>query len=819
MLTARIYADYTSRVIVRSRTAILYPPALQVAGSPVYTFSIYAAALGSSLGLDHVQLEGLGSMLAFGNFLALLSGSCYELMERHNRMGPRITIWVGVVLGAVGYGGLYLAASGVLQLSYLGLLGFAFVAGNASSWYDTATIVTNVRNFPNNRGAVVGLLKSFVGLSGSIYSSVYTSALSPDAPSYLLLLAVAVPLLPLLLSAGVNHVPYVEAAELHSLTSWFNPETRFLLAYVTVAALALYQMTSALLEGLGGVPSTGAAGLDLLDLNSAGMFGLLAVVLLVPWDSGGLRSIYVHDHLADPEEKAGTIPHYVHDHLADPEEKADTIPQWIKQLTHTRQLPSATIRARLDSIQAALAPPPSNSSSPAAAAAAAATASSPSRRGAAGSSPRPVGGMRGHCCGVDVAGSPMRAVQSAAVMSPAGRGSVEIMLPADEAAAAAADSSTTLTEPLLQQQQQHQQHRAEAGSQLGKVPSMARRVSLPDAAAAPGSPRSPSPAIDCRHRFTNLSLSQAVQTGQFWLLFFLFLAGVGACLTFLNNLGQIVVALGGAPGDQVVFVSIFAVGNAAGRLLMGMLPEHYLHTAGTPRTHWLLATFAALSASTLAAAAAAHPGHLYLLSLALGLCYGGIFSLIPAIAADVFGLRHFAATYSGLQTACAIGCYVFPTQLAGYFYSQAVAAHGVGEPCIGTDCYAATFVAEGVLCLLGCCAAAAVVGSTRGVYSQLAAHLSEVQQEEAQDMVQQWAAGHPLFTATRAPSDPTISATTGVPAGQYGRSVHRSLGHSNAAVAQLHSSSMARQQQQQQQPGTPGIPSGRALAVAAQGLL
>jgi hypothetical protein len=26
-------------------------------------------------------------------------------------------------------------------------------AGNASSWYDTATIVTNVRNFPNNRGA------------------------------------------------------------------------------------------------------------------------------------------------------------------------------------------------------------------------------------------------------------------------------------------------------------------------------------------------------------------------------------------------------------------------------------------------------------------------------------------------------------------------------------------------------------------------------------------------------------------------------------------------------------------------------------------
>jgi hypothetical protein len=68
---------------------------------------------------------------------------------------------------------------------------------------------------------VVGLLKSFVGLSGSIYSSVYTSSISPDAASYLLLLAFTVSLLPLLLSVGVNHVPYVELAELHSFTSWW----------------------------------------------------------------------------------------------------------------------------------------------------------------------------------------------------------------------------------------------------------------------------------------------------------------------------------------------------------------------------------------------------------------------------------------------------------------------------------------------------------------------------------------------------------------------------------------------------------------------
>jgi hypothetical protein len=107
------------------------------------------------------------------------------------------------------------------------------------------------------------------------------------------------------------------------------------------------------------------------------------------------------------------------------------------------------------------------------------------------------------------------------------------------------------------------------------------------AAAAGGSPfrQSPATTIDCRHRFTNLSLSQAVRTVQFWLLFGLFLAGVGGCLTFLNNLGQITIALGGAAGDQVVFVSIFAVGNAAGAgvsngMCMMMLMSSFLRFFG-----------------------------------------------------------------------------------------------------------------------------------------------------------------------------------------------------------------------------------------------
>lgn len=44
-----------------------------------------------------------------------------------------------------------------------------------------------------------------------------------------------------------------------------------------------------------------------------------------------------------------------------------------------------------------------------------------------------------------------------------------------------------------------------------------------------------------------------------------FSVGLGTGLAFLNNLGSIVVALGGRPGGQVVFVSLFSVANAMGK--------------------------------------------------------------------------------------------------------------------------------------------------------------------------------------------------------------------------------------------------------------
>jgi hypothetical protein len=128
----------------------------------------------------------------------------------------------------------------------------------------------------------------------------------------------------------------------------------------------------------------------------------------------------------------------------------------------------------------------------------------------------------------------------------------------------------------------------------------------------------------------SLGPKQMLASLNFWLLFLQFTVASGVCLAYLNNLGALVVALGGRPGDQVVFVSLFSVANAGGRLAMGAVPESALHARGTPRTLFLALTAAALAAAALANAYASLGGQ-YVISLALGAAFGAHWSLLPAI--------------------------------------------------------------------------------------------------------------------------------------------------------------------------------------------
>ena len=82
--------------------------------------------------------------------------------------------------------------------------------------------------------------------------------------------------------------------------------------------------------------------------------------------------------------------------------------------------------------------------------------------------------------------------------------------------------------------------------------------------------------------------------------------------------------------------------NAAARMLMGWWTEKALHSRGTPRPLFLVGTAALAAVVCLFLALAADPSTLYPLAVAMGLCFGSLWTLMPSLASELFGLEHFA---------------------------------------------------------------------------------------------------------------------------------------------------------------------------------
>jgi hypothetical protein len=57
---------------------------------------------------------------------------------------------------------------------------------------DVAIITTAANNFPENRGAAIGMCKALIGLSGALLTQVYRGFFEPDAAGLLLFLVIEV---------------------------------------------------------------------------------------------------------------------------------------------------------------------------------------------------------------------------------------------------------------------------------------------------------------------------------------------------------------------------------------------------------------------------------------------------------------------------------------------------------------------------------------------------------------------------------------------------------------------------------------------------
>ncbi|DBA71965.1 TPA: hypothetical protein ACH3X2_010713 [Trebouxia sp. C0005] len=578
-----------------------------------YCFSLYSNQLKEAFGYDQRQIQAIGSATNLGGYASIISGLVYDSMLGWDGRGPRITLLIGVIVNIFGWVSLWAAAKGLIPAPFWLVLIIAGLTCNGGTWFDTACLVTSVRNFPNERGTVVGLLKACVGLSASVYTSIYVGFEEPDAITYLLYLAFIPAIVVMCSIPFVNFVPYTQKSELATRPQFCTTGGRFLSAYQIMTALAIYLMATAVMDQ----SSAFMLNHQTRMLLSIGTIILTLSILLVPIGSGGLAS--------QRAESQG--------------DEEDVI---------------ATARARAGSLAA----------------------------------------------DPDVCPPGQHAVpdEHAPLMS-----------------TTVSDEDDATEEPLTPSQDDTSK-RTDPDGKLAKVPHQKQlgQYDVQNEGGVEPTPSARAPSAGFVEQMPDMTLLQCCTSLNFWLLFLTCSIGMGSGLSFLNNLGQLVIALGGESDSQAVFVSLFSVSNCAGRLLLGYIPERLLHAHGTPRCVFLI-LISALSALAVCFNAFASLPLLFPASIMAGLAFGATWSLMATLTSEFFGLHHFASNYTFIQLAPAAGGFGLG-QLVGSLYEKEAQKGGPNPGCYGHHCFRLSFLLIAMLDVVALISSTILYYRTRHIY-------------------------------------------------------------------------------------------------------
>ncbi|XP_026418077.1 protein NUCLEAR FUSION DEFECTIVE 4-like [Papaver somniferum] len=220
---------FTAQVL-RGRWFMLFASVLLMGcAGGTYVFGIYSKAIKRTLGYDQTTLNLIGFFKDLGTTVGIFSGLIAEVTPNW------FVLLVGASLNFVGYFMVWISVSGRISKPEIWQMClYICIGANSQNFTLTSVMVTSVKNFPGNRGTLLGLLKGFTGLSGAVMTQLYLAIYGNNSTSLILFIA----WFPAIIS-----IFFVYAIRLIKVVGQSNVERRVIYKYLLISTvLALFIM-------------------------------------------------------------------------------------------------------------------------------------------------------------------------------------------------------------------------------------------------------------------------------------------------------------------------------------------------------------------------------------------------------------------------------------------------------------------------------------------------------------------------------------------------------------------------------------------------